>query len=120
MYLSKEVAADKSFCLCDVLPASAEMTGKIQALGYVQGETVTNSSCFPAGLIIRGHEFHYSRLIPDSDARYAVVLHRGNGIENGCDGLVQGSAVGTYTHTYFSNDFARHFVQSCIRQSRTW
>jgi len=118
MYLTTEVAGDTSFRLCGVLPARAEMTENIQALGYVQGETVANPSCFPAGLPIRGHEFHYSRVIPDDDARYAIALLRGQGIENGRDGLVQGSALGTYTHTYFSHDFARHFVQSCTRYSQ--
>jgi cobyrinic acid a,c-diamide synthase len=113
MYLTKEISADRTYRLCGLLPATTEMTTKVQALGYVQGQTVHALPCFPPGLSIRGHEFHYSRVIPASDATYAFTLQRGKGIENGRDGLVQNRAIGTFTHAYFSRDFARYFIQCC-------
>ena len=113
MYLTKEISADRTYRLCGLLPATTEMTTKVQALGYVQGQTVHALPCFPPGLSLRGHEFHYSRVIPAPDATYAFALQRGKGIENGKDGLVQNRAIGTFTHAYFSNDFARHFIQCC-------
>jgi cobyrinic acid a,c-diamide synthase len=113
MYLTKEISADRTYRLCGVLPASIEMTKKIQALGYVQGTINTRFPCFPVGLSMVGHEFHYSRVIPEPGARYAISLARGRGIENGKDGLFTGSVIGTYMHAYFSFDFCRHFVQCC-------
>jgi len=113
MYLTEEISADRTYRLCGLLPATTEMTTKVQALGYVQGQTVHALPCFPPGLSIRGHEFHYSRVIPASDAMYAFALQRGKGIENGQDGLVQNRVIGTFTHAYFSRDFARHFIQCC-------
>ncbi len=113
MYLTSEISSGRTYPLCGVLPARAEMTKTVQALGYVQGETVPGWSCIPAGLSIRGHEFHYSRVIPDHDARYAILLQRGKGIENNRDGLVQDSTLGTYTHTYFSSAFSRYFLDCC-------
>ena len=113
MYLTEEISAGRTYRLCGVLPATTEMTTSVQALGYVHGQTVHALPCFPTGLSIRGHEFHYSRVIAAPDATYAFALQRGKGIENGRDGLVQNRAIGTFTHAYFSNDFARHFIQCC-------
>lgn len=113
MYLSSEIATDRTYRLCGVLPARAEMTGGVQALGYVTGRTVDGWGCLPSGLTVRGHEFHYSRVIPDPDARYAIVLQRGKGISGNRDGLFEGCTMGTYTHAYFTPDFARHFVSCC-------
>ncbi len=47
MYLSREIATDRTYKLCGVLPSIVEMTNKIQALGYVKGESIENSSFLP-------------------------------------------------------------------------
>ncbi|MEN6442219.1 MAG: cobyrinate a,c-diamide synthase [Methanoregula sp.] len=112
MYLAREIAADTSYRMCGILPASAEMTGKIQGLGYVSGQSVKNSTFLPASMDIRGHEFHYSKVIPDCDAEFAFRLSRGKGIENGQDGLIAGNTIGSYTHAYFSDAFAQSFVHA--------
>ena len=115
IYLTREITADKTFRMCGVLPAEAEMTKKIQALGYVRGESVgTGSFLSPVGTI-SGHEFHYSRLHPDNDARYTFRLSRGKGIARGNDGLFTGNAIGMYTHVYFSQKLADLFVDRAVK-----
>jgi len=96
--------------MCGVFPSTSEMTSRIQALGYVKGKGTGEISFMPSSLGITGHEFHYSRLDPDTDARYAISLHRGKGIASGKDGLVSQNALGCYTHAYFTLAFARKFV----------
>ena len=93
------------------------MTSRIQALGYVKGESIGDLSFLPPLQSVKGHEFHYSRVIPDRDARYAFRLTRGKGIESGKDGLVSGNALGTYTHAYFTDSFAGIFVDAACRFS---
>jgi cobyrinic acid a,c-diamide synthase len=110
MYLSRQIQADKTYRMAGVLPADAEMTGKIQALGYVKGSIISSSPLFKQNASITGHEFHYSRILPDSDARYALKLVRGKGIDSGNDGLIAGNALGTYTHAYFSPAMAMDLV----------
>jgi cobyrinic acid a,c-diamide synthase len=88
------------------------MTGRIQALGYVKGRGTGEISYLPSSVGITGHEFHYSRLDPDTDARYAIHLSRGKGITAGKDGLVSQNALGCYTHAYFTPVFAEKFVQA--------
>ncbi|MDD1704217.1 MAG: cobyrinate a,c-diamide synthase [Methanoregula sp.] len=112
LYLSRELASDKTYRMCSVLPAVSEMTKKIQALGYVEGSGARGGAFVPAGTRIRGHEFHYSQTIADRDARFAFELTRGKGIADGCDGIMGGNAVGTYTHAYFAPEFAVSFVRA--------
>jgi cobyrinic acid a,c-diamide synthase len=117
MYLTHEIATDRTYKLCGILPARVEMTNKVQALGYVRGESIGNTSFLPQSQSITGHEFHYSCMHPDRDAQFAFRLTRGKGIESGKDGLVSGNALGTYTHAYFNDSFACIFVDAACRFS---
>jgi cobyrinic acid a,c-diamide synthase len=118
MYLLKEVTADKTYKLCDILPATAEMTGNIQALGYVKGKSIGSDSFLPAGQQIAGHEFHYSRIDPERDAHYALQLSRGKGIDGGYDGMVNQNALGCYTHAYFTRAFVNAFIDAAVKFSK--
>lgn len=119
MYLTKEIQADKTYRMCGVLPSTAEMTRQVQALGYVKGTGTGDISFIPLSLGVTGHEFHYSRLDPDTDARYAINLSRGKGIIDGKDGLVSQKTLGCYTHAYFTTAFAKKFVESATLFSKS-
>ncbi len=115
MYMSREVQAEKSYRMAGILPADTEMTKKIQALGYVKGSVVSDSAILALGTPLTGHEFHYSRLLPDADVRYALALTRGKGIDHGRDGLMAESTLGMYTHAYFTRSLAQELVRSGAR-----
>jgi cobyrinic acid a,c-diamide synthase len=117
MYLVKEVTADKTYKMCGILPATAEMTGNIQALGYVKGKSIRSDSFLPAGQQISGHEFHYSRIDPERDVHYALQLSRGKGIDGGRDGMVSQNALGCYTHAYFTRAFVNAFIDAAVKFS---
>jgi cobyrinic acid a,c-diamide synthase len=117
MYLSAAIRTDRTYRMCGILPATAEMAGRVQALGYVKGKSTANHPFLASPRIVTGHEFHYSHLDPDTDSRYAIRLERGKGICDGMDGLVTHNSVGCYTHTYFSTAFAREFVKAAARFS---
>jgi cobyrinic acid a,c-diamide synthase len=118
MYLSREIQSDRTYRMCGILPACLEMTGRIQALGYVKGEGIAGHLFFPSGQTVTGHEFHYSRLHPSYDARYAFRLSRGKGIDGGKDGLISQNVIGCYTHAYFTPSFAEALVGSALRFSQ--
>ena len=110
MYLCRSVAVDREYRMTDVLPARVEMTKTIEALGYVKGKYQGQPGSWAGTALIRGHEFHYSRVTCDPGARFAIRLTLGKGIQNGRDGLMEKNAIGTYTHAYFSDTFCRRFV----------
>ena len=99
IYLSERLTADGAdYPMAGILPATAEMTGRIQALGYVEARVAGGAPVLAPGSLFRGHEFHYSRLECARDARFALELSRGRGSTRR-DGLAAGSAVGTPTPT---------------------
>ncbi|MCM2465527.1 cobyrinate a,c-diamide synthase [Methanoculleus oceani] len=112
-YLTERLAtAEGDYPMVGVLPAATEMTGRIQGLGYVEARVVGGAPVLAPGSVFRGHEFHYSRLDCASDARFALELLRGRGIDGGRDGLVVQNAVGQYTHAYFPEGFAGTLVRA--------
>ena len=112
LFLSGSIAAGKDFRMAGILPASGEMTERVQALGYSRGTCVAGNSFFHEGMEVRGHEFHYSRLDCDRDAAFIIRLGRGCGIAEGRDGLSEHNVTGCYTHSYFTNEFAGSFVRA--------
>jgi cobyrinic acid a,c-diamide synthase len=118
MYLVKEVSANKTYKMCGILPAAAEMTEKILALGYVKGKSIRNNSFLPAGQQVAGHEFHYSKVEPERDVHYALQLSRGKGIDSGYDGMVSQNAFGCYTHAYFTRAFVNAFIDAAVKFSK--
>jgi cobyrinic acid a,c-diamide synthase len=119
LYLSEEVSGDEVFAMAGVLPAHTFMTKKIQALGYSDGTWTGGPSYLPARGGVKGHEFHYSRVECHQDARFALTLSRGRGILDGNDGIFEHNTVGSYTHAYFSRQFARSFMDAALHYRKT-
>jgi cobyrinic acid a,c-diamide synthase len=64
MYLSQLIVwGERSAEMVGALPCQIEMTGKPQGHGYVVAEVEGKTPFFPAGTVLRGHEFHNSRLV---------------------------------------------------------
>ena len=121
MYLCGSVSIDREYRMAGVLPARVEMTKTIEALGYVKGSFQGQPGLWPGSALIRGHEFHYSRVTCDPDARFAIRLTLGKGIGNGKDGLTEQNTLGAYTHAYFNDTFCRRFVAAAedFRRNRS-
>lgn len=116
MYLCESVVSKDGFSekkMAGVLPATTTMTGRLQALGYVEGDVVAENPVVAKGTVIRGHEFHYSKMDCARDARFAYRFRRGKGIYGNKDGLVEHEALGSYLHTHFSTFSVERFVESC-------
>ena len=118
MWLSRSITTADGIThpMTGLLDADAVMEKRFAALNYVIGTTTADSPVFPSGMHFRGHEFHYSRTIPDSDVRYLYSLQRGTGIANGQDGICAGSVLGGYTHIYLGKTAADAFCKQLTRQ----
>lgn len=120
VYLTERLTTGEGdYPMAGVLPAATEMTGRIQALGYVEARVVGAASVLAPGSTFRGHEFHYSSLDCAPDARFALELLRGRGIDGGKDGLAVQNVVGQYTHAYFTDGFAERLVQAATAYQRS-
>jgi cobyrinic acid a,c-diamide synthase len=116
LYLAESVTVEgREVPMTGVLPGNAEMTGRIQALGYSEGVFTCGPSLSVPGTPIKGHEFHYSTFDPSTDARFSIRLTRGKGIGEGQDGLYSHETIGVYTHSYFTSRFAAAVVEAALR-----
>ncbi len=101
MYLARELHVDgRSYAMAGVLDVAIEQTKKPQGHGYVEGQVDAANAFFPVGTRLRGHEFHYSRIVGSPVIQSALHLDRGTGIGAGRDGFVQGAIWASYAHVH--------------------
>jgi cobyrinic acid a,c-diamide synthase len=102
MYLARRIRWDnRSVDMVGALPCDVEMTPRPQGHGYVLAEALPNNPFMPVNAVIRGHEFHNSRVVNLEDGLpFAYRLKRGNGFGGGCDGLVYRNILAAYTHLH--------------------
>jgi cobyrinic acid a,c-diamide synthase len=86
--------------MAGVLDLTVEHTERPQGHGYVEARVDTPNSFFAVGTRLRGHEFHYSRLVGGTTLRSCLRLDRGAGIGAGRDGIVAGSVWASYVHLH--------------------
>jgi cobyrinic acid a,c-diamide synthase len=87
--------------MTSVLPIDFVLEKRPQAHGYTVLETGTESPFLDKGVIIKGHEFHYSRpVINDELQPMAYHMSRGHGIDGKGDGIVYKNVLAAYTHLH--------------------
>lgn len=82
-----------------IFPSTAMMIEERQGPSYVRAVGTADHILLP-GQAIRGHEFHYSRLVPPPAGRYGLKMERGIGISGGMDGITVRRSMGTYMHIH--------------------
>jgi len=98
-----------------LLPTTVRLRPRRLSLAYTE---VTFTGATPlggAGVVARGHEFHYSRIDPPSDAvPRAYRVRRRHGEEH-AEGYVVGRALMSYVHLHFASNpaLAERFVAAC-------
>jgi cobyrinic acid a,c-diamide synthase len=119
MYLTKGISCDKEYPMAGIFPARSVMTKRLQALSYIDARSVCDNGVLERGLAIKGHEFHYSMVECDGDARFSLELSRGKGISNGMDGMYAHNSIGCYTHAYFTDELAKSLVNAGHRYKKS-
>jgi cobyrinic acid a,c-diamide synthase len=113
MYLTEGITdLEGSFHgLVSFFPARAIMQTKRASLGYREMTTSTDSFWGPAGTLLRGHEFHYSRItsLPaDIERVYNInaTMTEGYRLKN---------CLGGYMHLHFgfNREAVKNFIQFC-------
>lgn len=120
MVLSRSITRNgKRSPAAGVLPVDIEMHRRPVGLGYVTGETVRETPFYPAGLTLRGHEFHFSSVLPSSDISDPCLrLSKGSGFGKGTDALQIGNTWGSYTHIFAP--ILPEWAAGLVRLARTW
>ncbi len=102
MYLSRCIEYDGSrYDMVGLIDADTFM-GKGLTLNYTEARAMRECCTSYAGMMLRGHEFHYSNLEVASDTRFAYEMYRGKGIDGTHDGVLVYSTLASYMHIHFS------------------
>lgn len=66
---------------------------------YIIAHTTANNTMFDH-TVIRGHEFHYSEIVTNSEYAFGYDMKRGVGIDGKNDGLIFNNSMGSYIHQH--------------------
>jgi cobyrinic acid a,c-diamide synthase len=89
------------FPMAGVLPFEVEVCDRPQGHGYADLLVDRGNPFYPPGVMLRGHEFHYSRVIPaETLPDTACAVTRGTGVYDFRDGVVVGQTFAAYTHVH--------------------
>lgn len=103
--------------MAGVLPFGVEMAVQPQGHGYSEIEVDGANPFYPAGTRLRGHEFHYSKIVGALPLT-AGAVRRGTGCGGGRDAVVVDRVWASYTHLHALA--TPEFVDGVIRAAREW
>ncbi|MDH5640466.1 MAG: hypothetical protein OEY28_04165, partial [Nitrospira sp.] len=106
MYLTQAIRdfSDTVHEMVGLFPAEAVMRRSSMTLGYRTVECLHDCLLGEAGVTARGHEFHYSSVVPTGSVTYVCALRDAQGGAKGPDGLAAGHVLALYTHLHFSSN----------------
>lgn len=117
LYLCSELDGHE---MCGALPARATMSARL-TLGYRDAVAATAAPWMAAGHVVRGHEFHYSRLEAlDPQAQRAWSLSART-FDDRLEGVVSGGVQAGYLHVHWAAcpELARAFARAAVVQPAT-
>lgn len=112
IYLAEAI---EGHAVAGLFPATARMLARRKSLGYREVVLTEENMLGPAGMVLRGHEFHYSEMeMPETVKRVYRVSAR-NGQQQFAEGYSKGHVLGSYIHLHFASNpqVADNFVAAC-------
>jgi len=103
MYLGEALVLDEaSYPMAGVLPVVFGFSKKPQGHGYTIVEVSAKNPYFEVGTQLKGHEFHYSRVLEWRGTEKDLVfqMKRGTGFIDNKDGVCYKNVLATYTHLH--------------------
>jgi cobyrinic acid a,c-diamide synthase len=107
-----------TYPMAGVLPFDIDVCNMPQGHGYSELRVDGPNPFFPAGLVLRGHEFHYSRIsLKDEPVDTACKVLRGAGCFQKRDLVITRNVMAGYTHLHAlaTPEWARGFLDAARR-----
>jgi len=119
MFLGEELILDeKVYPMAGVFPVVFGFSKKPQGHGYTIIEVEKKNPYFKVGTEIKGHEFHYSKVLKwdGDDSDMIFVMKKGKGFKDQRDGLCYKNVFATYTHIHALGTpaWATSFVRAAV------
>ncbi|MCP4750985.1 MAG: hydrogenobyrinic acid a,c-diamide synthase (glutamine-hydrolyzing) [Proteobacteria bacterium] len=118
MYLTRSIEREgEKKEMVGAIPADVHFQTKPVGKGYIELNSITNTSWLHINRLIKGHEFHYSRLSNiGSEIEYKYQVRRGMGIDGKYDGIVYKNVLASYAHIHSASvpEWASQFVDYVV------
>jgi cobyrinic acid a,c-diamide synthase len=103
MYLGENIISDnKTYPMVGAFPITFGMEKRPRAHGYTIVEVEKNNPYFQTENVLKGHEFHYSKVLEvgEGGTYFAFNVKRGKGIVDNKDGICYKNVLAAYTHLH--------------------
>ena len=119
MYLGNSIKdfEGREYPLAGLIPMKAEMTKRLQGIGYRRGVFLDDTFLGPRGTEVQGHEFHYSKVTFDSEVPAAYRLFKGEQNKR-TEGYARDNLFASYLHLNFAGqpELLEHWFNSARRR----
>lgn len=118
IYLGRRLmTGGREYPMTSVINADFVLESKPQAHGYTVLEITEQNPFFEIGSMLKGHEFHYSRIVnPEELPGMVYTMQRGKGIDGKKDGILYKNVLATYTHIHATGSPA--WADAMVRSAR--
>jgi cobyrinic acid a,c-diamide synthase len=102
-------------------PFTTKMFPRLKALGYREITLTRQTAIGDQGMVLRGHEFHYSELATNTPhVQNAYRISDRLGLDKPPDGYQTKRTLGSYNHLHFGSQpqAAKCFVDNCLAYQR--
>ena len=104
IYLGESLTiGDTRYPMVGALPVTFGMEKRPQGHGYTVLEVERENPFFPVGMQLKGHEFHYCRILSRDGGRrtrLAFRVRRGTGMDGKRDGMTRKNILAGFTHLH--------------------
>jgi cobyrinic acid a,c-diamide synthase len=119
IFLCRSIRWDgNTYPMAGVFPADIVLERKPSGHGYVEAVVDRENPFFPPGTVLRGHEFHYSRLEVSEPLETVLKVRRGTGTGDARDGLRFKNTVAAYMHLHAVG--APEWVEGMVRAAEAF
>ena len=111
---------DSTYPMAGFLPVRISLDRKPAGHGYEEVVADRENAFVKTGTVLRGHEFHYSRLDRSGPVETAFAVRRGVGLDGGRDGIAMNRVLASYLHVHSlaSPDWANWLVKAALEYRR--
>ena len=101
MFLAQSIQwRESTYPMAGFLPVWISLGSKPAGHGYEEVVADHENPFVKTGTVLRGHEFHYSRIADSGQVKTAFEVRRGFGLGNGRDGIVMNRVLASYLHVH--------------------
>ena len=124
MYLGESLnLGDRNYPMVGALPVTFSMEKRPQGHGYTLLEVERENPFYSPGRVLKGHEFHYSRVLSVKEDRvyFAFRVKRGAGIKDQKDGMGYKNVLATYSHVHAlgCGEWAKSLIRRAVERKTT-